>query len=544
MSLRKLKRSKQAHHQTIDSGAAEQYFTRGNAYKRQGNPAAAEACFRAAVTKYPGHGQAWNSLGNLLHAQNKLPEALACYRRCCQILTDNAVCFYNYGSCLHASGDWPAAEPLMAQAAALDPAYTEAIIELGAIRRHLGDPAGATEALAEALRLEPGSCPAHRLMGLVLKDQGQMEAARDSLRKGLEFAPDDALSRYLLTRYQKYSDPDDADITMLQSLLGRPGLTGDNAILLHFALGKIYDDLARYQQAWHHYQLANRLKRDSLGVGWIATGIELHRYRRIFQPSLFRRFSQATSCSSELPVFIIGMPRSGTTLVEQICASHSLVQGKGELKKITQLIKDLPGRCKGQAPYPECLLTAAPSLVYDLAQQYVAELATGLPAETTRIIDKMPANFQELGLISILFPQARIIHCRRDPLDTCLSNYFQNFEEGNECSYDLETLAFYYRKYLERMELWETVLANKIHTVQYEALVSNPEAESKALLEFLGLDWEPGCLEFYQSKRNVQTLSDWQVRQPIYRQSVARWKNYEQYIGELIKGLGKDGGLI
>ncbi len=544
MSLRKLKRSKQARHQTADPDAAEQLFIQGNAHKRQGHPAAAEACFRAAVTKDPGHGQAWNNLGNLLHDQNKLPEALACYRRACAILTDNAVCLYNYGSCLHASGDWLAAEPLMAQATALDPAYTEAFIELGAIRRHLGDPAGAAAALAAALCLEPDSCPAYRLMGLVLKDQGRMEAARASLRQGLEFAPDDALSRYLLTRYQKYTNPDDADITVLKDLLGRPDPGRDNAILLHFALGKIYDDLARHQLAWHHYQLANQLKRDSLGVGWIATGIELHRYRRIFQPSLFKRFARAASCPSELPVFIVGMPRSGTTLVEQICASHSLAQGRGELKKITQLIKDLPDRCKGQAPYPECLLTATPSLLYDLAQQYVAELATGLPAGTSRIIDKMPANFQELGLITILFPQARIIHCRRDPLDTCLSNYFQNFEEGNECSYDLETLAFYYRKYLERMALWETVLAIKIHTVQYEALVSNPEAESKALIEFLGLDWEPGCLDFHQSRRNVQTSSDWQVRQPIYRQSVGRWKSYEPYIGELIQGLGKDGGLI
>ena len=545
MSSRKFKRSKKAHNQVAGPLSAEQFFTRGNEHKRLGNCAEAESCFRTAINKFPGHGQAWNNLGNLLHSQKKLKEALACYQRCCEILTDNAVCFHNYGSCLHETGDSVEGERQMAHAVALDPEYAEAFIELGAIRRHLGDTTGAADALHEALRLEPTSCPAHRLMGLVLKDQGKMNAAQESLRKGLEYAPDDALTRYLLTRYKKYSSPDDPDITILNSLLRRPDLTNENAIFLHFGLGKIYDDLAMYQEAFHHYQLANRLKRDSLGVGWISTGIELDRYRRIFQPSLFTRFSQASgSCSSELPVFIIGMPRSGTTLVEQICASHSRVHGKGELNKIAQLIHDLPKQCKGKAAYPECLVTAAPSLIRALAEKYVAELKAGLPEETTRIIDKMPANFQELGLITILFPQARLIHCVRDPLDTCLSNYFQSFEEGNECSYDMETLSLYYRKYKERMHLWETILPNKIHTVHYELLVSKPEEETKALIDFLGLEWEEECLDFHKTKRNVQTSSDWQVRQPLYQQSVAKWKNYEQYIGELIAGLENKSRLI
>ena len=545
MSLRKLKRSKKAPARTADPLAAEQFFSKGNAHKGLGNFAEAESCFRKAIHLFPEHGQAWNNLGNLLYSQKKMKEALTYYKRCCEILTDNAVCFYNYGSCLHETGDSVEGEKQLAHAVELNPEYLEAFIELGSIRRLLGDTTGAASALQEALRLQPDSCPSHRLMGLVLKDQGKMDAAQESLRKGLEYSPDDALSRYLLTRYKKYSSPDDPDITTLRSLLRRPDLTNDNAIFLHFGLGKIYDDLAKYEEAFHHYQLANQLKRNSLGVGWISTGIELKRYRQVFQPSLFARFSQASdSCPSELPVFIVGMPRSGTTLVEQICASHSLVHGKGELKKIPQLIHDLPKQCQGKKNYPECLTTAAPSLIRVLAEKYIVELKAGLPEETARIIDKTPTNFKELGLITLLFPQARIIHCLRDPLDTCLSNYFQNFEEGNECSYDLETLSFYYRKYKERMRLWETILPDKIHTVHYELLVSNPEEETRALIDFLGLEWEDECLNFHTTKRSVQTSSDWQVRQPIYQQSVARWKKYEQYIGELIKGLEDKSSLI
>ena len=545
MSSRKFKRSRKSRKQAADPITAEQIFIKGNEYKRMGNLAEAESCFRKAIKLFPEHGQAWNNLGNLLHSQKKITDALTCYKRCCEILTDNAVCHHNYGSCLHETGNSVEGEKQLVRAVELNPEYSEAFIELGVVRRSIGDTKGAARALHEALRLEPTSCTSHRVMGLILKDQGKMDAAQESLRKGLEYSPDDAITRYLLTRYKKYTSINDPDITTLHSLLRQPDLTNENATFLHFGLGKIYDDLAMHKEAFHHYHLANRLKRDSLGVGWISTGIELNRYRKTFQPTLFRRFAQPSdSVLSELPVFIVGMPRSGTTLVEQICASHSLVHGKGELKKIPQLILNLPKQCKGKTAYPECLLSASPSLIRSLAEKYVAELKAGLPEETTRIIDKMPSNFQELGLISILFPRARLIHCVRDPLDTCLSNYFQNFEEGNECSYDMETISLYYRKYQAIMHHWETLLPDSIHTVQYELLVSNPEKETKALIDFLGLEWEEDCLNFHKTKRSVQTSSDWQVRQPIYKQSVARWKNYEAYIGELVKGLESENRLI
>lgn len=545
MSLRKFKRNRRKKLKMADPAAGEHFFVRGVQLAEQGDNVQAEACLRKAVKNDAGHGYAWNSLGNILHSRGNLQEALACYRKCCEVLPHTAVCFFNYGTSLYEAGAWDEAEESLVKAVLLQPDYVEAYVALGSVRRLVGDTNGAVNALQQALSMQPECAEAHRILGLALKDRGDIVAGLKCFRKSIEYFPDDALSHYLITRYKKYTSADDPDIGVFNSLLNKAGLSHENAYLLHFGLGKIYDDLALYKKAFQHYQLANQLKRNTLGVGWVTTGIELDRYTRVFIKSLFKRFiPQHDEMSSELPVFVVGMPRSGTTLVEQICATHSQIYGRGELNKIFKLTNELPVLCGGKGDYPENLVTISPSCIRSLAEKYLLELKRGLPEGISRIVDKTPANFKELGFIAILFPGARIVHCVRDPLDTCLSNYFQSFEEGNECSYDLETLSLYYRKYSAIMHYWEAVLPNKFHTVEYESLVSNPEKEIKELVEFLGLSWEKSCLSFHKTKRNVQSSSDWQVRQALYNKSVARWKNYEPYIGKLIEGLESTGRLL
>jgi hypothetical protein len=226
------------------------------------------------------------------------------------------------------------------------------------------------------------------------------------------------------------------------------------------------------------------------------------------------------------------MPRSGTTLVEQIIASHPQVFGAGELCHIGAMVAGLPARLQTDTTYPECVTMLDERLARSLAEDYLEKLRA-LGDDAKRVSDKMPANFFNLGLIALMFPNARVIHCRRDPLDVCLSIYFQQFAYGHNYAYDLSDIAVYYRQYKRLMHHWHAVLPLEIHEVQYEKLIADQEAVSRRLIDYCGLPWDESCLEYYKNKRAVQTMSNWQVRQPIYTHSMQRWKHYEKHLDEL-----------
>jgi hypothetical protein len=238
-----------------------------------------------------------------------------------------------------------------------------------------------------------------------------------------------------------------------------------------------------------------------------------------------------------MPIFIFGMHRSGTTLVEQILASYPNVYGKGELQFFNQLDQNLPSILKVDELYPECSNFIDDQAAYDIAELYIKKLreTVGLPKDYTRITDKNPFNFHYLGLISLLFPKARFIHCQRHPLDTCISIYFHNFATGNQFAYDLSDLGRYYREYLRLMAHWRKVLPIKIFELKYENIVQQQEEVSRQLVKFCGLEWDPACLDFYKNGRPVFTASSWQVRRPIYKTSCDRWQHYDQFLGPLKK---------
>jgi hypothetical protein len=238
---------------------------------------------------------------------------------------------------------------------------------------------------------------------------------------------------------------------------------------------------------------------------------------------------------SEQPVFVVGMMRSGTSLLEQILDCHPQVHGHGERNEIAQIAMAL--QQAAGAPYPGCLATVDAATVAKYAAGYLAFLRKDAP-DALRSIDKLPHNFSHLGLISLLFPRARIIHCVRDPLDTCLSNYFTDFNEKNTFTYDLPALAHEYREYRRLMAHWLAVLPNPVLEVPYEGLVDDLESWSRRAVAFLGLDWDNACLAFHENKRPVFTKSLWQVRQPLYRDSVGRWRRYARHLGPLFDGLG------
>jgi hypothetical protein len=236
-----------------------------------------------------------------------------------------------------------------------------------------------------------------------------------------------------------------------------------------------------------------------------------------------------------MPIFIFGMPRSGTTLVEQIIASHPNVYGGGELQFFNQMDQNLVSILKSNERYPECMHFIDNQTAYDMAELYIKKTReiVGLSKDYIRISDKNPFNFYHLGLISLLFPKASFIHCQRHPLDTCISIYFQHFLAGNYFAYDLRELGQYYLEYLKLMNHWREVLTISIFELKYEDIVQHQEDVSRKLIEFCGLEWDSACLDFYKKERPVFTASNWQVRQPIYTASCGRWQNYEQFLNPL-----------
>jgi len=242
------------------------------------------------------------------------------------------------------------------------------------------------------------------------------------------------------------------------------------------------------------------------------------------------------SVRSDRPVFIVGMPRSGTSLIEQILASHPQVFGAGELTDIVRLPLSLHTMLGTERKYPQCLSLLTQDRIDTFAQHYLDKLAS-LSPDASRVIDKMPGNFMHLGFIELLFPDARIIHCMRDPLDTCLSCYFQDFSRSHPYSYDLENLGAFYNEYRKIMQHWRSVLSIPMYEIQYEELVADQEMKSRELVEFCGLEWDERCLNFHETKRYVGTASYDQVRQPMYKKSAGRWKNYENRIDVLKKSL-------
>jgi hypothetical protein len=321
----------------------------------------------------------------------------------------------------------------------------------------------------------------------------------------------------------------------LTGLLNDTSLPIDERIPACFALGKLLDDAERYDEAFARYAEANSLmKARQTASGWRldpqAFRKQVEEMISVFTPEFFAE-RRGWGDASQLPVFVVGMPRSGTTLVQQIMASHPSVHGAGELSDLLAIARNLGGDdIRGAATGWQR------QALGEAANCHLAHLQAMKPT-ATRIIDKMPSNVHRVGLIALLFPSARVIQCRRDARDTCLSCYFQLFIAGHEFSYDLADCAQEWLATERLMDHWRKISPLRILDVQYEALVEDLEAQSRRLIDFVDLPWDPACLQFHRTQSAVLTSSVWQVRQPIYHRSIGRWKHYEKHLGPLNKTL-------
>ncbi len=399
----------------------------------------------------------------------------------------------------------------------------------------------AEEALAaarEALALDPESANACSVIGMALLDQGRIEEAQEMLRRALELNPADVNTWFQQAGARRFGEDDLEQIRQLEALIEAGGHPDEQRSYLHFAVAKMYNDCRRYDDAFRHYQAGNELAQRTHPHGHDEAEAYCARSEQVFDGAYFERVS-GLGVDTPRPLFIVGMPRSGTTLVEQILASHPRVAGGGELDAIPRVVRRLAAEL-APPPYPACLEGIGADRIQRAAAEYLGVLDE-VSSEAERVTDKLPGNYLHLGLIATLLPGARVVHCRRDPRDTCLSNYFQRFAEGHHYSYDLAALGRQYRLYERLMAHWRAVLPLPILEVEYEALVGDLEAGVRRLLKFAGLPFDERCLRFWETERTVSTASHWQVRQRVYRGSVGRWRRYARHLGPLLEALGMDG---
>ena len=421
------------------------------------------------------------------------------------------------------------------KALALAPEKPEVHSLLGAIYSESGFPDKAEQSYEKALKLDPDLLSAHLGKGHLLMEQGKMEQAEASFRRALSLESNHLGARLSLTQVKTVTPGDENMAALILEAQKLSDMPETKALPLHFALGKCYDDTKQYDLAFPHYLEGCRLKRKRIQYSADDNDLVCQNIRSFFSLEKIDSL-RSGACQSDLPIFILGMPRSGTTLTEQIIASHPLVYGAGELHDILELVNH--PRADTVQGYPLSLQNITPEDLKTLGEKYVAGLQARKP-EARHITDKMPANFNCLGMIHLMLPNAKIVHVKRNPVDTCLSCFTRLFNKSQYQSYSLTEIGRYYRNYAKLMDHWWDVLpAGSFYEVQYEDLVADNENQARALIKYCGLEWSDACLESHKTERNIRTASVTQVRQPIYNTSVERWRKYEKHLGPLLDALG------
>lgn len=524
---------------------------------RLGSAHEGERYLRRALELDPTHGPAWSNLGTLLQHIGRLEESAICFQRALSINPNDAIACNNLGTILREQGKIAEAMECYKNAIRLKPRYAPAHNNLGTLLHEQCNTRDAIECYRKAIKAEPRFARAHYNLGVTQQSDGAHEQALYHYEKALQLDPgmvdaiaaiarifekegrfDDALKRLnphleekpspsIVTAYAILSrriQRQQHAAGLLEQTIARTNPSPIQRQEMEFLLGDLYDDLGEYDQAFSHYQTGNSLRPGEFKPEHYLTHIEA--IKKLFTHERLAELSTVASTNAR-PIFIVGMPRSGTSLVEQILASHPDVHGAGELPFIGNLVNDL--QKQAQKPYPQFVIEITPGQLRDMGLKYL-KLLDGVSRSARFITDKLPHNFLFIGLIRAALPGARIVHCTRNPMDTCLSIYFHNFNFNHPYASNLTSLGQYYRGYLLLMDHWRELLGEKLLEVSYEDLIHKQETTTRDLLAHCGLDWNDACLNFHKNKRIVNTPSYDQVRQPIYQSSIERWRNYEKHL--------------
>jgi len=505
-----------------------------------GNLEGAAKAFRRSCELVPQYAEGWNNLGAVLQELGRTDEALDALERAIGIEPNLARAHFNLSRLRLVLDDFPAAEACVRRAIELEPRDTECRVHLAYVLRFMERFDESLAVLRDALSRAPGDPVANNDIAVSLLMNGDFAQAEQHLLAAIESAPDMGVAYENLSRARRFG-PGDAPFMQRVESRAQAAQAPQEQASLHFALGKMWDDCGDEQRAFEHFHAANAATRQLIQWDADAHSAGVDQIIATFAGNWFggERVQPGYGEPSNAPVLIVGMLRSGTSLIEQILASHSQVIARGELDfftNVTQMMAQKLGA--GQVPYPQCALQLQSTDMRSIAQAYLQRYF-GEAESARHFTDKNPLNFEHLGLIAAIFPNAKFIHVRREPMDTCLSIYTTHFSRELGFAYDLHEIGRFYKDYERLMAHWQQHLGERIIEVSYESLVSEQERDTRALLNSLGLDWEAGCMDFHRTERMVGTASNWQVRQPLYAGAVQRWQRYAPWLGDLQAALAQ-----
>jgi tetratricopeptide (TPR) repeat protein len=506
----------------LDAGHFEAHHALGWALLRVGHFGDARSILLRAVALRPASAPAWRDLGTSYDRQNLHEQAIDAYRKAVDLAPklEDVLCRLGELYVMYSRTD--DAGDCFERAADVKPDTTKACLYRSDARLLRGDVSGAEQWARTAVAREPESHPAHGTLAGLLYAQGRFEEAAMSFEAALRLDPRAGRCWYGLVDCRKFFEGGNSILDRMRAVLQRDDLGDFDRMAIHFAVGRVYDDLEDYSHAMEHFEAANRLRARDLKFDRASFEALVDRTIRQFTPEFI---ASGAGCGTPdpKPLFIVGMYRSGTTLVEQILSSHPDVAAGGELTVWTPTDMEIDP-ATGEFD---------PDRAHAAIAKYLSVLQKIGPS-AARVTDKLPFNFFRLGAIHSLMPNARIVHCQRDPVDTCLSIYSNLFKSRVNFAARKDDLVFCYRQYLRMMEHWRKVLPAEVFMdVQYERLIADREAETRRLIAFTGLDWNDSCLRPESNKRSIDTASTWQARKPVYATSLQRWRRYEPWLGEL-----------
>jgi tetratricopeptide (TPR) repeat protein len=525
----KVVEAKAAHRQFMELSPIAGALLEAERLLLDGDAAKAQQLCNRLLNKEPENTQVLRMLARIASDEDQHLTVEELLRRIIWLSPESWAPHIDFGRFLIEQSRIPEAIEQFNQAVVLNDEIVDGHRLLGDAQAIIGKSAEALASYQQALLQDAQDCLALASQGHMLRISGDKQGAIDAYKKCTSLRPEFGEAWWSLASLKGFL-LSDKQTGILSAQITSAGLTSDNEAGMHFALARTAEVHGDFETAWCEYDLGNSLKRQNIRYDPVQTEVMHDSIIEQFTPG-FSKQARAEESSRITPIFILGMPRSGSTLIEQILASHSQVEGTGELPYIVMLSATLGRQRSDDMRYPEVLDELSGQQLAAVGKVYLHHSLAHRSQDLSFFTDKMPANFSHVGLIHMMLPSARIIDARRHPMATCVANFRQLYAQGKNQAYDLMEMAEYILEYRRIMDHWDTVLPGRVLRVQYEDVVADQESQTRRLLEYCGLDWEESCMEFHNNPRPVNTASAEQVREPIYSGAVEYWKNYRSHLG-------------